>query len=108
MLKSTNVHRKKKKKKKKKKFNYKLNLNHMQFFNAFYYMCLTEHIFKLKIKTVIATFFKYYNLSTLIYKILIKNEKIIMLLNIYLINENKHIVFNELLLTLIIKQLTLK
>ena len=80
----------------------------MQSFSTFYYMHLIKHIFKLKIKIIIIIFFKYYDLSTSIYKIFIKNEKIITSLNIYLINENKCAVFSELLLILIIKQFTLK
>ena len=75
----------------------------MWFFDIFYYVCLIEHVFKLEIKTMTVIFFKYHDLSTSIYKILIKNEKIIISLNVYLVNENKCVIFNELSLTLTVK-----
>ena len=57
---------------------------------------------------MITMFLKYHDLSTLIYKILIKNEKIVMSLNIYLVNENKHMISDESSLISVVKQFTLK
>ena len=57
---------------------------------------------------MITMFLEYHDLSTSIYKILTKNEKIVMSLNIYLVNENKHMIFGESSLISVAKQFTLK